>query len=106
MSFETKTLVERLKLLERENLILNEKLERVLDDKILQQLEESRATIKVLEKEVKELLAANQKLAEEVESLKLPKAKAKAEVEDKALNLSPTMANEALRLLIDKITKK
>ena len=106
MSFEIKTLVERLKLLERENLILSKKLERVLDDRLFQQLEESRATIKVLEKEVEELLAANQKLAEEVESLKLPKAKAKAEVEDKALDLSPTMANEALRLLIDKITKK
>ena len=102
MSFEIKTLIERLKLLERENLILSKKLEKVLDDRLLQQLEESRATIKVLEKEVEELLAANQKLAEEVESLKLPKA----EVEDKALDLSPTMANDALRLLIDKITKK
>ena len=104
MSFEIKTLVERLKLLERENLILNKKLEKVQDAKILQQLEEAKAMIKVLEKEVEELLSANKKLAEEVELLKLPKAK--AEVEDKALNLSPTMANEALRLLIDKITKK
>ena len=75
MSFEIKTLVERLRLLERENLILNKKLEKVQDAKILQQLEEAKAMIKVLEKEVEELLSANKKLAEEVELLKLPKQK-------------------------------